>query len=112
MTYLLGLDIGTTSTMGILIRPEGEVVALAARPVDLYSERVGWAEENPEQWWSNVREIVAEILATGIDPSDIKAIGVTGMLPAVILLDEAGTLLRRAIQQSDARCGAEVEELK
>ena len=91
MSYVLGLDIGTTSTIGIAIRPEGEVAGLAKRPVDLYSENVGWAEENPEQWWSNVREIITELLANGIDPAEIQAIGVTGMLPAVILLDEAGT---------------------
>jgi xylulokinase len=112
MSYVLGLDIGTTSTIGLLIRPEGEVTGLAKRPVDLYSEKIGWAEEDPEQWWSNVREIITELLAKGIDPAEIQAIGVTGMLPAVILLDEAGRLLRPSIQQSDARCGSEVEDLK
>jgi len=112
MSYVLGLDIGTTSTIGIAIRPEGGVAGLAKRPVDLFSERIGWAEENPEQWWSNVREIIAELLATGIDPAEIQAIGVTGMLPAIVLLDEAGRLLRPSIQQSDARCGSEVEALK
>jgi xylulokinase len=112
MSYVLGLDIGTTSTIGIAIRPEGEVAGMAKRPADLYSERIGWAEENPEQWWSNVREIITELLATGIDPAQIQAIGVTGMLPAVILLDEAGRLLRPSIQQSDARCGSEVEDLR
>ena len=45
-------------------------------------------------------------------PADIAAIGVTGMLPAVVLLDAAGRLLRPSIQQSDARCGAEVDELR
>lgn len=112
MSYVLGLDIGTTSTIGIAIRPEGKVAGLAKRPVDLFSEGIGWAEEDPEQWWSNVREIITELLGKGIDPAEIQAIGVTGMLPAVILLDEAGRLLRPSIQQSDARCGSEVEDLK
>jgi xylulokinase len=111
MSYVLGLDIGTTSTIGIAIHPKGEVAGLAKRPVDLYSERIGWAEEDPEQWWSNVREIITELIANGIDSAEIQAIGVTGMLPAVILLDEEGRLLRPSIQQSDARCGLEVEEL-
>ncbi len=44
--------------------------------------------------------------------ADIAAVGVTGMLPAVVLLDSAGRLLRPSIQQSDARCGAEVEALR
>jgi xylulokinase len=48
---------------------------------------------------------------SGVRPADIAALGVTGMLPAVVLLDSAGRLLRSSIQQSDARCGAEVAEL-
>ena len=67
MPCVLGLDIGTTSTIGILIRPPDETLALASRPVTLRSDHVGWAEEDPEQWWSNVCEIVRELLrATGV----------------------------------------------
>ena len=113
MPCVLGLDIGTTSTIGILIRPPDETLALASRPVTLRSDHTGWAEEDPEQWWSNVGEVVRELLRTaGVDAADIAAVGVTGMLPAVVLIDSAGRLLRPSIQQSDARCGAEVEELR
>ena len=113
MPCVLGLDIGTTSTIGVLIRLPDETLALASRPVALRSDHVGWAEEDPEQWWSNVGEIVRELLHTsGVASGDIAAVGVTGMLPAVVLLDSAGRLLRPSIQQSDARCGAEVEELR
>ncbi len=113
MRCILGLDIGTTSTIGILIRPPDQTLALASRPVALRSDHVGWAEEDPEQWWANVGEIVRELLhASGISPADIAAVGVTGMLPAVVLLDFAGRLLRPSIQQSDARCSAEVAELR
>ena len=52
MRCVLGLDIGTTSTIGILIRPPDETLALASRPVTLRSDHVGWAEEDPEQWWA------------------------------------------------------------
>jgi xylulokinase len=112
MPCVLGLDIGTTSTIGVLIRPPDRMLALASRPVDLRSEHAGWAEEDPEQWWANVGEIVRELLhASGASPADVAAVGVTGMLPAVVLLDASGRLLRWSIQQSDARCGAEVAEL-
>ena len=113
MPCVLGLDIGTTSTIGVLIRPPDKTLALASRPVALRSDHVGWAEEDPEQWWSNVGEIVRELLhASGVASGDIAAVGVTGMLPAVVLLDSAGRLLRPSIQQSDARCGSEVEALR
>lgn len=113
MSCILGLDIGTTSTIGVLIQLPDQTLALASRPVELRSDHVGWAEEDPAQWWTNVREIVGELLrASGISAADIAAIGVTGMLPAVVLLDAAGQVLRPSIQQSDARCGAEVAQLR
>jgi xylulokinase len=113
MRCILGLDIGTTSTIGLLIRPPDQTLGLASRPVALRSEHVGWAEEDPEQWWSNVGEIVHELLgASGASPTDVAAVGVAGMLPAVVLIDDSGRLLRSSIQQSDARCGAEIAELR
>ena len=50
MPCVLGLDIGTTSTIGALIRLPDQTLGLASRPVALRSEHVGWAEEDPEQW--------------------------------------------------------------
>ena len=113
MVIVLGLDIGTTSTAGTLIGLPDQNLGLVSRPVALHSEHVGWAEEDPNQWWSNVCEIVRELLqSTGCSPADIGAVGVAGMLPAVVLLDDAGRLLRPSIQQSDARCSVEVAELR
>lgn len=112
MSLFLGLDIGTTSTIGIVIRLPDEVVGIVSKPVTFSAPRAGWAEEHPEEWWTNVRAIVADFAADGIDFAEIEAIGVTGMLPAVVLLDEEGKLIRPSIQQSDGRCGAEVEELR
>jgi xylulokinase len=112
MALILGIDIGTTSTIGILIDSEGHTLALAQRPVDLHSDRPGWAEEEPSQWWDNCCALVPEILAkAGRRASDIAALGVTGMLPAVVLLDADGRLLRRSMQQSDGRTGREVADL-
>lgn len=112
MEYVLGIDVGTTSTIGILIGPGELVRGPVSRPVTLYSPHAGWAEEDPAQWWENVRSIIQDFADQGVSPSAIKAIGVTGMLPAVILLDADGNLLRRSIQQSDARCAAEVDDLR
>jgi xylulokinase len=113
LSYVLGLDIGTTSTIGVLIRLPEATLGVASRPVELCAEKLGWAEEDPVQWWANVSEIVGELLSrTGVAPSEIMAVGVTGMLPALVLLDSTGALLRPSIQQSDARCAREVEELK
>jgi xylulokinase len=113
MACVLGLDIGTTSTIGILVRLPGEVLGIASRPVTLHSPHPGWSEENPADWWANVCAVTRELVArSGIDPAEIGAVGTTGMLPAVVLLGEGGDVLRPSIQQSDGRCGAEVEALR
>ena len=103
MPLLLGLDIGTTSTIGILIDDQGGTVAVESRPVTFHSDHANWAEEDTEEWWRNVGEICRALIAKIGDADAIKAVGVTGMLPAVILLDKAGRALRRSIQQNDAR---------
>ncbi len=113
MACIIGLDIGTTSTIGILIRLPDRVLALASRPVTLSSPRPGWAEEDPREWWANGCAVIRELMSTGgVSGDEIAGVGVTGMLPAVVLLDRRGELLRPSIQQSDARCGAEVAELR
>jgi xylulokinase len=113
MTCVLGIDIGTTSTIGILIRLPDKVLAIETRSVDLFSEHPGWTEQDPEQWWNNLCDITRSLIAkSGIGADEIAGIGVAGMLPALVLLDERGRLLRRSIQQSDGRCAVEVEELR
>ena len=112
MPCVLGLDIGTTSTIAILIDTDGRTLALASRPVTLSSLHPGWAEEDPEQWWGNVCALIPAVLDQARLPaSAIRAIGVTGMLPAMVLLDAEGSLLRASIQQSDARCGEQVRAI-
>ncbi len=113
MALLLGLDIGTTSTIGIIIDDQGATLAVESRPVTFHSDHANWAEEDPAQWWANVGEICRGLIAKArIAPGDISGIGVTGMLPAVILLDEAGQPLRRSIQQNDARATAELDRYR
>ncbi len=109
----LGLDIGTTSTIGILIDAEGNTRATAQRPSELVSRHANWAEEDPALWWSNCRALVGELLKiSGIRADQIAAVGVTGMVPAVVLLDKDGNLLRPSMQQNDARAMREIEAMQ
>lgn len=113
MALLLGLDIGTTSTIGILIDGDGGVRATASRPSALISKHANWAEEDPAAWWRNVCALVPELLVTAkADASEIVGIGVTGMVPTVILLDRDRRPLRFSIQQNDARAVDEIDAMK
>ncbi|HVT53584.1 MAG TPA: FGGY family carbohydrate kinase, partial [Dongiaceae bacterium] len=69
--------------------------------------------EDPALWWSNCCALTRDLLQqSGLAPSEIKAVGVTGMVPAMVLLDEAGKVLRPSIQQNDARAMVEIDEMR
>ena len=108
VSLLLGIDIGTTGDQGDAPRPRARAGRRGGAARALHSAHPGWAEEDVDQWWSNVCALCHELL----DGREIAGVGVSGMVPCVILLDEHGRPLRRSIQQNDARAGAEIEELR
>jgi xylulokinase len=108
---LLAIDVGTTATKCLLLDARRGVVAEYERPVALSSARPGWAEEDPQEWWANVLELTAEAVA-GAGSRPIAAVGVTGMVPAVVCLDAGGRPLRAAMLQNDARADREIAELR
>ena len=104
---VIGLDIGTTSTVGLLMRPSGDVIHHTSRDVDLVSRHPGWAEEDPQQWWDNSCAILSEI-AEAAEPSRIAGICVTGMLPALVsgrcMARTATRLADRVLLQGTLQC--------
>ena len=108
---LLGIDIGTTATKGILLDPGQGIIAQAEAPSILRSPEPGWAEEDPRQWWENTavvtRACLGQVRLTG---ADVAAVGVSGMVPTVIVLDGSGEPLYPSIQQNDARAVQEIAD--
>lgn len=110
--YSLGIDIGTTAVKGLLIS-DNRIVAEASAEHALISLHPGWAEENPNDWYQNTLTVIRQILAIWqINPRDIAALGFSGMVPAIVFLDKQGQVLRRSIQQNDARTTTEIARLK
>jgi len=110
-SLLLGFDIGTTATKGLVLDPQRGVLAAGSAAVTLHTPRAGWAEEDPEEWWGNLQRLATELLGgAGVSASSVRAVGLSGMVPALLCLDEAGRPLRRSIQQNDARAVPEIAE--
>jgi xylulokinase len=105
-----GIDIGTTATKVILVDLAGQIVAETEKPATLHSPQAGWAEEDADRWWANVCVAVPECLCmAGVEARQIAAVGASGMVPTVVLLDAKGQVLRPSIQQNDARAVAEIK---
>src|SRR6202012_2401407 len=104
----LGIDIGSWGVKGARVDLADGSITSAQAGVQLHSPYPGWAEADPGQWWAGVCAVSRELASAG---SPVEAVACSGMVPAVLALDERGRPLRRAILQNDARADAEVEEL-
>ncbi len=113
MNCTIGIDIGTTSTIGVLLNTKShKVIFQSSRPVKLYSQKSGWAEQEPDVWWQNTISILSDIGKYSKKKNiKIMSIGVTGMLPALVLLDKQNKVIRRSIQQSDSRTELELKSI-
>jgi xylulokinase len=112
MSRTIGIDIGTTGTKTVLFDVSGGIVAEASRETTLFSPKPGFAEADTGQWLTNVIDSIRQVrLLSGIGSGDIDAIAVSGMVPAVVSIDDRGNALRRAILQNDARAHHEIGQL-
>lgn len=110
MRYLLGIDIGTSGTKTILIDEEGNVRARATQEYPLYSPKPQWSEQDPEDWWTASCATVREVLQkSGVEPRDIKGIGLSGQMHGSVFLDKNDRVLRRALLWNDQRTQAECD---
>ncbi|MDQ3787659.1 MAG: FGGY family carbohydrate kinase, partial [Actinomycetota bacterium] len=105
-----GIDIGTSSSKGVLVTADGEVVARASRAHDTATPRPGWVEHDAEDvWWADFLALTGELTATG---HRIAGLAVSGIGPVLLPADATGTPLRPAILYGvDTRAGAEIAEL-
>jgi len=108
---VLGIDIGTTSTKIVLVDAHAKIVHEDSSPHDLISLAPGFAEEDAELWWADIVELLRRTIAAGFGDS-IKAIGVTGMVPTLVLVDGDLHAVRPSIQQNDARAVEQIDALK
>jgi xylulokinase len=111
---LLGIDIGSYSSKGVLLDESGEIIATAQRRHDMRVPAPGRAEHDAEaDWWSGFRELTRALLAnSGIAPERIAAIGCSGIGPCMLPVDAAGRPLRPAVLYGiDTRARQEILDL-
>ncbi len=113
MTHLLGIDLSTTGAKALLIDREGRVVSTATTPLNLSTPHPLWSEQDPHEWWTaTVNSIKAALAQGNVTGENIAAIGLTGQMHGLVLLDDKGQVLRPAILWNDQRCGAECDDIR
>jgi len=113
MKLFLGLDISTTGAKALLIKENGDVVSSATAPLTLSTPYPLWSEQDPRDWWIGIsRSIRQALVQAGVSGSAVTAIGLTGQMHGLVLLDEQGEVLRPAILWNDQRTAAQCDEMR
>ena len=109
----LGIDISTTSAKALLIDGQGHVISTATTPLTLSTPHPLWSEQNPEEWWQSVATSIHNVLEkAGAEGITIEAIGLTGQMHGLVLLDHGGRVLRPAILWNDQRTADQCDEIR
>jgi xylulokinase len=112
LAFLIGIDLGTSGVKTVLFDEVGKPVASSTVEYPLYQPNLGWAEQDPEDWWKATCESINNvILKSGVDKNEIKGVGLSGQMHGAVLLDKADKVLRRAIIWCDQRSAAECDQI-
>lgn len=106
-TYLLGIDVGTTGTKTILFSREKGMISSDYMPYGLHAPRVGFSEQDANDWWRSVVKTVRTVCGQVERPEQVAAISLSLQGGTMVPVDEAFTPLRPAIVWNDGRCEEE-----
>jgi xylulokinase len=108
----LGIDVSTTGAKALLIGEEGQILGQGVSPYPLNTPRPLWSEQDPADWWTGTVSSIGKALkGADLSGDEVLAVGLTGQMHGLVLLDDAGSILRPAILWNDQRTSRECEEI-
>ena len=109
----LGIDVGTGGTRALVIDEAGLVIASATEEHrDFASPQIGWAEQDPSDWWRACGLAVHKVLAKSqLRGDQITCVGLSGQMHGAVLLDERSQVVRPALIWCDVRTEKQSREL-
>lgn len=112
MKIFLGLDIGTGGCKALLMNEEGVVLANVMNEYAIRNPQPLWSEQDPSDWWEAVIRSLQNVCKTAsIHPADISAIGITGQMHGLVLLDQNNEVIRPCILWNDQRTVAQCRDI-
>lgn len=110
MKYYIGADLGTSALKLLLVDNNGLITNEVTKGYDVSFTNPAWSEQNPADWWNAFAEGVKELI-TGVNPDDIKAVGLGGQMHGLVALDCDDNIIRPAILWNDGRTDKETDYL-
>ena len=113
MPCLLGIDVSTTGVKALVIDEHGRVLSVVTTPHPLATPHPLWSEQSPEDWWSGAVTSIREAVRTArITREEILAVGLTGQMHSLTVVDEHGRPLRPAILWNDQRTAEQCKRIR
>lgn len=113
MSYVIGVDLGTSAVKVLLVDRNGTVAAEASRSYPLFHEHTGWSEQRSDDWVDATVEALRELTTTaGIEAGAIEGISFSGQMHGLVLLDDEGNPVRNAILWNDTRTTEQCREIE
>jgi xylulokinase len=113
MNHVLGIDVSTTATKAVIVDEAGAVAGTGVGEYGFEVPHHLWSEQDPALWWVAARQAIpAALAAAGLSGGEVAAVGLTGQMHGLVLLDAADEVLRPAILWNDQRTGAECELIR
>lgn len=112
MAIILGIDLGTQSVKGALIDSEKGLVAVSGKDYEVLTPEINFAEEDPSEWWDAFKTVLSDLKTK--KPAEFEAIaalGITGQMHGVVLLDGSQNPLMNAVVWLDQRSKNQLEEI-
>ena len=109
MLYI-GIDLGTSAVKLILMDESGRIHNTVSREYPIFYPHSGWSEQNPEDWYTQTVQGIAELTANA-DKARIAGISCGGQMHGLVILDESDKVIRPAILWNDGRTAAETDYL-
>ncbi|GGG17480.1 xylulokinase [Paenibacillus abyssi] len=112
MSYVVGIDLGTSAVKALLVDRDGNVKAEASRSYPLVHKHSGWSEQQPEDWVEGTIDALAELVSgLGSSADQIEGISFSGQMHGLVLLDGQGRPVRNAILWNDTRTTQQCREI-
>ena len=109
---VIGLDLGTSGTRGVLYGIDGAPLATAHHDYPLYTPHPGWAEQDPLAVWQAVLAVLSELAQRLPPKTSIGAIGLSTIFHSLLAVDQDGSPLTRTIIWADTRSRHQVEQIR
>lgn len=112
MTYLMGIDLGTSSVKTVVMNLNGKIIGIGQEDYDVSSPAPGCAEQDINQLWQATARTIRQAMAgASASPAEISGIGLSGQMHGLVLLDAHNKPVRPAIIWADQRSGKQIADI-